>query len=377
MKRIPSVALGLVLLLIPGFLLGLGSSDAFSAAPRALLEGEIAGALDSYLNKSLPHINRLRELNLTIRELGGQREYNQVFICGDELIKDVDPPVDFFLRENTASVMEFAESGNIPTYCMIIPTAGAIRQQSLPPFAQTQMVNQKQIIEDVYSQMEGRVTVADSYPILFNAREQYLYYRTEDNLTALGGFYLYTALGPKLLEGIARPALSDYDIEYIKTDYYGSLYDISPYKDAKADSLLVFRYTRNSREYLVTKEQDGAVKTYHTLYPTHLLELGRGTDAYLGGLSGLTKIETNSPYRATLLVLGDKTALSYLPFLVNHYSTVTLVDLFQLDSAGYASLDLMDYDQVLFGYGIETFMHTNIPARAKRLLESLEYSQTN
>jgi len=371
MKRIPSVLLGAALLLLPFFLLGAGSFEVTASSPL-LGSGGLLSYLEGYLNVSLPWVDKMAELNLSIRAFGGQKEYNQVFICGDELLRDIDPPVEHSLRENTASILAFAEQGSIPTYCMIIPTASAIRQESLPPFAKTQMVNQKQIIEDVYSQMVGRVTVADVYPVLFNARDQYLYYRTEDNLTSLGGFYLYTVLGPKLLEGVARPSLSDYDIAFVKTDYYGSLYQKTPYKEARADSLAIFQYTKTPRQYLVTKRQDGALKTYHTLYPLHLLDLGREMDIFVGGLSAVTTIQTNSPYKASLLVFGDKTALTFLPFLANQYSTVTLVDLFQLGSQEYESLSLLDYDQVLFAYSIETFMHYNTPSRANRLLTTLE-----
>ena len=122
----------------------------------------------------------------------------------------------------------------------------------------------------------------------------------------------------------------------------------------------------------MTKRQDGALKTYHTLYPLHLLDLGREMDIFVGGLSAVTTIQTNSPYKASLLVFGDKTALTFLPFLANQYSTVTLVDLFQLGSQEYESLSLLDYDQVLFAYSIETFMHYNTPSRANRLLTTLE-----
>jgi len=371
MNKILSVIFSAVLLAIPLSVLGLGTDNAFAPTPgwRAPDAG-ILSDMDAHIAKNLPLKPRLDELNLTIRTFGGQREYNQIFISGDELIPNVDPPMDYMVRENTAAILRFAETAGIPTYCMIIPTVSAIRQESLPQFSQTQVLNQKQFIENVYSGMIGRVTVIDVYPILFNARSQYLYYRTEKNLTALGGFYIYTALGPKLLEGASRPALSDYDIEYAKNDYYGELYERSPFTDTRADTLSIFRYTRNPREYTVRIRQGGSLKTYHTLYPLHLLELGSPMDIYMGGLNAVTNVASNSPYPASLLIFGDKTALSYMPFLVNYYRTVTLVDLFQLDAAGSRSISIQDYDQVLFAYSIESYLHTNHPSRAANLLAS-------
>ncbi|HHY52139.1 MAG TPA: hypothetical protein GX499_02715, partial [Clostridiales bacterium] len=145
MKRIPSVLLGAALLLLPFFLLGAESFEVTASSPL-LGSGGLLSYLEGYLNVSLPWVDKMAELNLSIRAFGGQKEYNQVFICGDELLRDIDPPVEHSLRENTASILAFAEQGSIPTYCMIIPTASAIRQESFPPFAKTQMVNQKQFI---------------------------------------------------------------------------------------------------------------------------------------------------------------------------------------------------------------------------------------
>lgn len=377
MKRVFSAALGLLLLLIPLYALSLGGAQGYVPSVELDAPGaSLVNDMERHLKDFFPLQQPLKELGLTIRALGGQQEYGGVFISGEELIPDLDPPMEYYIQENTASIVQFAEALEIPTFCMIIPTAAAIRQEHLPQFTQTQVVNQKQIIEDVYSNMIGKVTVADAYTTLFNARDQYLYYRTHNNLTSLGGYYLYTVLGSKML-GL-KASLDDYDIEYVKTDFYGDLYTDSPFKDARADTISVFRYVRNPREYLVTKRKDGNLLTYHTLFPLHLQEL-RPLDVYLGGVTALTRIDTNAqaPYRTRLLVFGDKTAISYLPFLANHYASVTWVDLFYLDAEGYASINLREFDQALFAYGIESFIHTNNPARAIQLMEYLDEDDFN
>lgn len=365
-----------MLLFIPLIVLGTGTDRPFSTESRSLLSSTLFTEIEAYLTRGNHHLfgSRLNQLNVGIRSLGGQKEYNQIFISGDELIPDVAQPVEVRVRENTQAVLEFADAVGVPTSLMIIPTVSAIRQESLPPFSQTQLFNQRQFIEDIYAQMAGRVNTADIYQALFNVRDQYIYYRTEDNLTALGGFYVYSVLGPRLLEGVVRPNLNDYDIAYAKDDFYGNLYGQSPFRDARADTITLFKYTANPREYLITKNRSGAMSTYHTLYPEHMLDLEREMDIYLGGLSSVTTITSTAPYRGSLLVLGDKTALSWVPFIANHYRTVTLVDLFQLDSAGYEEINPTEYNHVVFAYGIESFMHNNVPSRALRLLEGQEHA---
>ena len=380
MKRTVSVMMAIIFLLVPAIVLGIGAPDGYK--PRAaVFDGELLAETDSFIASNFPGRETLARWNLAVRVLGGQREYNQIFISGDELIPVLDPPLDYQVRDNTHVILQFAERVQAPVYCMIIPTVSAIRQQSLPPFFLGQSVNQKQFIEDVYAQMLGRgVTVIDAYSALFNASEQYIFYRTENSLTALGGFHLYYALGGgvgggRLLEGLSRPSFRDYDIEHVKFDFLGDLYARSPFQGARADILSIFRHRRvPPLEYTVTKRHNGLFKTYHTLFPLHNLDFegNRAMNIYLGGMSAVTTITTSAPYSNHLLVLGDRTALAYVPFLVNHYRTVTLIDLSQMGREDFRlisdAIQENAYDQILFAYSIETFMHRPYPAWAMFLL---------
>jgi len=383
MKRNVSVMMAIIFLLVPALVLGMGASVGYRPS-AAVFDGNLLAETDNFIASNFPGRETLTRWSLAVRVLGGQREYNQIFISGDELIPFLDPPLDYQVRDNTQAILQFAERAQVPIYCMIIPTVSAIRQQSLPAFFLGQSVNQKQFIEDIYAQLLGQVTVIDAYSALFNAQEQYIFYRTENNLTALGGFHLYYALGGRgrLLEGIARPSFRDYDIEHVKHDFLGDLYAQSPFQGARADTLSIFRYRRVPREYTVTKRHNGLFKTYHTIFPLHKLELegNNAMDIYLGGMSAVTTITSSTPYSNHLLVLGDRTALAFVPFLVNHYRTVTLIDLSQMGREDFRLISdaIRDnaYDQILFAYSIETFMHRPFPAWSVALLpEHDEYER--
>ena len=377
MKRNISIMMAVVFLLVPAIVLGMGEPGGYLPEMSAVIEGRLPAQVNEYISQHFPGREALARWSLAIRVLGGQREYNQIFISGDELIPVLNPPLDYQVRENTQAIIQFAREVRVPVYVMIIPTVSAIRQQSLPAFFLGQSVNQPQFIDEVYSALRGNVVVVDAYNALYVARDQYLFYRTENNLTALGGFHLYSsdlALGGSLLSGIARPSLQHYDIEFVRNDFLGDLYERSPFQNARADTLSIFRYRRQPREHLVIKNPNGERKTYHTLFPLHLLDLenNRPMDIFLGGLSAKTTITTSSTYRNNLLVLGDRTALSFVPFLANHYRTVTLLDLSQMGWDDYRAIaQLMREDffsQILFAYSIDTYMHRPYPTWALGLL---------
>lgn len=296
----------------------------------------------------------------------------EIFLSPDGLMKNIDPPVDAYVEENIKGITKFAEwarQNYQQTYVAIIPTASAIMQKNLPPYAQSVMVNQRQFIEDVYSGLSASATTVDIYSALWQRQNQYIYYRTENNLTPLGGHCVYAVMTSRL--GLGRSQINQFDIEYANNAFYGDLYRESGYRDVVPDSISLFRYGNQNRvehEFLVVKTDGESYKTYHTLFPKSAAQAGGELDVFFGGVSAVTDIYTASQYSSSLLVFGDKTALAYLPFIANNVKRVTLVDLFH-DKSRLSSVNIEEYDKILFAYGVESFMHTNNPSRAAAWVE--------
>lgn len=339
--------------------------------------------IEDFVRYNMPQRDRLRQWSLDIIMVAGQREIvergyrdsavqNGIFIGQNGLMKNIDPPITAYVQENTDGIIEFAErmrEESIPVYVALIPTSGAILQRDLPRYAQSVMVNQKKLIDDAYGKIAGSASTVDVYGALINRQQQYIYYRTENNLTALGGYFVYAAMIGRLEIGV--PALSQFDIDYAETEFYGDLCEQSGYRDISPDFISLFRYgaaNRSSHEYLVTHINGGETKTYHTLFPKHTAVIGHELDVYLGGISAVTDIRTSTASSARTLVFGDKTAKAYLPFLANNCSRVTLVDLFHSPQE-LSSVDILQYNRIIFAYGMESFLHTNIPSRATGLIK--------
>lgn len=354
-----------------------GAPNPASGFPGNLLNA-LPNPLESTVRESIPLAENLRQLGLDLRLMGGQREQNGIFISDEALMRNIDGPNELFTRQNSEAVADFfrllydGSNRKKQTYLALIPTSGGVLQQHLPRFAGSTMVNQQRLIEELYSRVtpEGVRTV-DVYSALYNRRSQYIYYRTENNLSALGGYYAYAAIAQRLRFG--NRSLSNYEVEYADLSYYGDLYRAAdsaswrdyataPYRNIKPDTLAVYHYSQGKREYTVTHRSGGERKTYHTLFPEHLTQLGSRMDIYLGGASAVTEIRS-SMQGGSLLVFGDKTAFAYLPFLINHYQRVTLVNLYLASEEEIAALRPDLYDDTLFAYSIETYIHTNNPAR--------------
>lgn len=344
--------------------------------------GSTAILAERLIRRGIPFREELLWLNGKLGSYAGRHEIvpqsygypakqNGIFVGGDSLMKNIDPPIEAYVRENTEGVVKIAENMRqyrVQTYLMLLPTSGAILQQNLPYKAQSVMVNQLKFIEDVYGGVSVGAITIDAYSALIARQNQYIYYRTENNLTSLGGFFVYSAMLTRM--AIGKAEFNQFDIDYADSAFYGNLCEETAYTDIKPDVISLFKYSeanRAPREFLVTRKGGGQVKTYHTLFPEQAAVFGKELDIFMGGMSALTDIKTSLQHAPKILVFGDKTAIAYIPFLANNASRVTLVDLFY-DKSEFDGINPEDYDKIVFAYSVESFMHTNNPSRAVKLL---------
>ncbi len=320
----------------------------------------LAAVVDRWIVSSLPYTHELRQGVLRLRMAGGQVEFDNIYYTGDSLMKDFRPTTNGALQtENTQQIQQFVSTNKVPTYLAILPTACVVNQKKLPQFTADMLYNQPGYIKEVYRSLAGNVSTIDVYPALFGASADCLYYRTEDNLNAYGGYVVYRAMAQRL--GLDPKGREQFEMEDVAHDFRGDLAARWQYEYTGKDILTLYHYVGSPRRYLVT-HPDGEPRIYNTLYPTQMLSLSHPTNVYLGGLDRLTIDAEGGGPQLELLVFGDKTALSYLPFLAAHYRRIQFVDLAQMTPQDIYALDINRFDQVLFAYSIETYMNTDIPA---------------
>ncbi|WMJ85089.1 DHHW family protein [Oscillospiraceae bacterium LTW-04] len=352
--------------LMVGLILVIGMFTALKAVGHGYLPSsvqDIGDWADHAVKLQLKDFDRLEQLAPAMLLAGGAKEQDGIFITKNYLLENIAPEDSTVLEQNLTGIEGFLKTHNIPATFLLIPTACAIKQQDIP--ARAQLYNQKALIAKCYARLSGKAGTTDAYSKLFSAKEQYTYFRTESNLTGLGGYYVYTALAPRM--GYTSRALDQFEVEQLANDYYGTLYQRSSYKGTDPDLLTLYRFSRYSRQYQLSLTNNGERKNYYSLFPTHLAQLGQPKSVVLGGFGQRMDISAVSPFEESLLIFADDTALSYLPFLVVHYGNITMVDLQNCPDDMLASLVANDYDQVLFAYSVDHFIHEPVAVRASFL----------
>ncbi len=333
---------------------------AFLAASLQPSLGRVSGKVnslqqvDQMVAEQFPASKSLKLMQVALRYFGGNKQQNGVFICKDSLMLDVKPTDLKIANTNMQEMKRFVRKFECPSYLMLIPTASAIQQYKVPSYAE--IYDQKAFIDEAYRRMSGLINSIDVYPTLFSHQDEYIYYRTDNAITGLGGYYVYTAASKKLGNLRVR-GLEEFDVEHIDYDYYGDLYDRSPYRMINPDKVSAYVFSKYRRNYIVTHYDENGPRRYYTLYPDWKQKLGTTMDMLLGGMSPIIDISvTNSQQGSSLLIFGDRSVQSYLPFLLINYGRVTIVDTSSVTPQQLEDIFVEDYNQVLFAYSVDRFV---------------------
>lgn len=352
-KKISGFVFLALLFSVPMLMLSSGGNQALRRvmnAPYANIE-----RVERVVAGHLPFADFFWRLQISIKYMGGNKQQNGVFISDDSLMLDVHPKSQETINKNTLAMIDFSEKHRRPSYVMLVPTACAVQQSKVPYAYDALLYNQKQLIDDVYRRVSGSVTAIDVYPVLRNYQNEYIYYRTENSTTGLGGYYIYTVAARKL--GLKPRGIEQFEVEHLDYSYYGDLYHRSPYREISPDRISAYSFSKGKHSYTVSHYNSTGSKRYFTLYPDFKSELGSTMDVLLGGMSPIIDIKvSNSPYNQRLLIFGDRSVQSYLPFLLVHYGQVTVVDTASISPQMLEQINPAKYNQVLFAYSADSFV---------------------
>ena len=162
-----------------------GGGEGLDFSLRSLVDGQLSEQLEQAANENMPGYSMLHKLAVDVRLFGGAAEIDGILVGDTMLMNDVQPPDEELTSKNKQSIMDFASFQEQPTYVMLLPTACAIKQQELPEYIN--LFNQRSFIDSIYTEMSGTVSVVDTYLKLLSGMEEYIYYRSTDHLTPMGG----------------------------------------------------------------------------------------------------------------------------------------------------------------------------------------------
>lgn len=206
-------------------------------------------------------------------------------------------------------------------YSLIAPTAV---QFYSPEEYHDASSNQEAAIADIYSRLDERVRTVDAYSEIITQWQDYIYFRTDHHWTARGAHCAYRAFAQRA--GLTPYALDAFESGIVPGDFLGSLY----------------RYTKSSKlknnpdfvEYfLPLVSSEGIAFTDTKMTEGYRIEAVRttvnSTNKYLAFIQGdnpLIHLKTDLDNGKRIVVLKESFGNALVPFLLNHYEDVYVID---------------------------------------------------
>ena len=228
--------------------------------------------------------------------------------------------------QSTVNAVADSLSGVSQVYAMAIPLSSGI---TLPDelFSDIPGSDQAQAEKDILAGMGQNVKTIPLHDVMMSHRTEYIYFRTDHHWTALGAYYAYVQFCTA--KGITPHNLSDYEVSQFP-GFLGSFYN----DGGKPDAM---------------KNDPDTVNAYHPVSATASMKYGDNENSTLTGgqvifdestasasLKYGTFIMGDIPFTVienpevsngeSCIVVKESFGNAFVPFLVDHYQTVYVVD---------------------------------------------------
>lgn len=261
-----------------------------------------------------------------IEQKGEVKDYGSVIAVGDSAY-ELYSYVEGTAKKYAQLVNQTADNlkGKTEVYDLLIPLSSGI---TLPDalYGKISSSGQKTALNNITALLDDNVKVINPYDNLMRHRDEYIYFRTDHHWTADGAYYAYEDLCKAAgMEAIPR--------EKHKTDtfdgFLGSFYkDTNQNKQLgeNPDSVKVY-YPVSENTSLVYTNTNGNTNSWKVIYDVSDYGASMKYSTFIAGDNPFTKIE-NADLNdgSTCIIVKESFGNALVPFLVDHYQTIYVVD---------------------------------------------------
>ena len=225
-------------------------------------------------------------------------------------------------------------SGQTNVYSILVPlNSGVILNKKT--LESLDGSDQKQTISYYYNSYSG-VTGVETIDTLREHNSEYLYFRTDHHWTALGAYYVYRNFCQ--VKGWTPNELDSYETMQF-TPFLGTYYTkLNKPADMEANPDTVTAYIPHGTNTMTYQDKDGKEYEWNVIRDVSKRSAGSGYSTFIAGDNPMSVIQNpNITDGSSCLVLKESYANCLVPFLVDHYQTIYIVDF------RYANVNVVDF----------------------------------
>lgn len=184
--------------------------------------------------------------------------------------------------------------------------------------------DQEQAIDYYYSIESDDVKTVDTIKTLREHNDEYLYFRTDHHWTQLAAYYVYQNFCK--VKGIEAHDLSYYDKKEFK-NFLGTFYSTLGNSNMEANPDIVDAYVPKGTNDMTFWDTDGKEWNWNVIYDVDSWASSSKYMTFIGGDRPMEVIE-NPQIKdgSSCVVLKESYGNCFVPFLVDHYQTVYVLD---------------------------------------------------
>ena len=327
----------------------------FSA--QSYFSGEFIENLSEYMDDHFPARRNWISLRTRLELLQGKKLVNGVCILGSpyEQMVLIEEEADYdTVDKSIAAINDFAESIDAPVYLMVAPTAAGVYADVVPDYSET--LDQQELINYVYENTSDSGSDLDVFDALKNARDNYIYYRTDHHWTSRGAYIAYVESAAKM--GFTPASVDRFNIMHASHSFYGSLHSKTLYNGIEADT--VDFYISNSKTVTLKRTLSDGEYVGSPFLSSYLSYKDKYL-SFLGENAPLVSLRSDAQ-QMKMLVIKDSYANCFVPFLAENCSDIDVIDLrYMTNPADY--VDVSEYDCVLILYNADNFATDTNPVK--------------
>lgn len=315
---------------------------------NAIMTGEFQNNYETYISDQFVLRDEWIRIKTISDYLSFKRDINNVYICKNGYLIEKQDDYKFKskqAKDNYKYLSEFVNKykNNIKIKVMLVPTASEILADKLPLFAYN--ANETKIIDEVYNEIgiENTVNITDT---LINHRDENIFYKTDHHWTSLGAFYAYSEYAKAV--SIYENSKEDFEINEVTDNFYGTMSARINLRN-KADKIYTYKL-RNMPDITITYNNSDDVR--NTLFDDEALKGNDKYSVFLGGNNEILQMSIKTDSSRKLLVIKDSYSHCFIPFIVNAFSEIDVIDLRYYNDSIKEMIDENKYTDVLVLYGI-------------------------
>lgn len=315
---------------------------------KSLFSGDYTSKFETYTTDQFTFRDEWITLKAASELALGKQENNDVHLCENgTLIEGFKRPENSVLDSNMSALNTLVGNTDAKVYFALIPDKSDLYASLLPKNAPND--SEKEVIDYCYGQ--SNATNVDMYSALSAHKDEYIFYRTDHHWTSLGAYYGLSALAESM--GLPCPALDSYtDRHVVSEKFYGTTWSSSGFSWVDPDTMETFV---NAPEGLKVTSYPQGSPVEGKLYDFSFLEKKDKYSMFMGGNCPMHVIETGNEDKPSLLILRDSYTDSLIPFLLDDFSEIHVLDLRYYRASLKAYIEQNDFDNVLVCYSVSNF----------------------